>query len=80
MHLGCNKPVLYIPHSEGIQTIKEIMAIHRSPHDLLHSSYTVELLTVVLTNIYYEFNGAYYHQVSGTAMGTKLAPSYAICS
>ena len=40
-----------IPHNEGIQSIKEILAIYRTPNN--------------------------YHQVSGTAMGTKLAPSYA---
>ena len=32
---------------------------------------------MVLTNNHFEFNGMYYHQLSGTAMGTKLAPSYA---
>ena len=61
-----------IPHDEGIQSIKEILAIHRTPNSLPHNSYIIELLEVVLTNNHFEFN------VSGTAMGTKLAPSYAI--
>ena len=65
-----------IPHNEGIQSFKEIPAIHRTPNNLPHNSYIIELLEVVLTNNYFEFNGTYYHQVSGTAMGTKLAPSY----
>ena len=30
-----------------------------------------------MTNNHFEFNGTFYHQVSGTAKGTKLAPSYA---
>ena len=30
-----------------------------------------------MTNNYLDFNGEHYHQISGTAMGTKLAPSYA---
>ena len=60
-----------IPHNEGIQSIKELLAIH---------SYIVELLEVVLTNNYFDFNGKHYHQISGTAMGTKLEPSYANCT
>ena len=63
-----------IPHNEGIQAIKEILAIHRPPNDLPHNSYITELLEVVLTNNHFEYNGTFYHQVSGTAMGTKLAP------
>ena len=44
---------------------------------LPHNHYIIELLELVLTNNHFEFNGRYYHQLSGTAMGTKLAPSYA---
>ena len=62
-----------IPHSEGIQSIKEMLAIHKPPDTLPHNSYIIELLKLVLTNNHFEFN----HQPSGTAMGTKLAPSYA---
>ena len=66
-----------IPHNEGIQSIKEILAIHRTPNNLPHNSYIIVLLEVLLTNNHFEFNGKHYHQESGTAMGTKLAPSYA---
>ena len=62
-----------IPHNEGIQSIKEILAFHRTPNNLLHNSYIIELLEVILTNNHFEFNGTQSHQVSGTAMGTKLA-------
>ena len=65
-----------IPHNEGIQSIKEILVIHRPPSGLPHNSYIIELLDVVLTNNNFELNGTFYHQVSGTAVGTKLAPSY----
>ena len=65
-----------ISHNEGIQSIKEKLAIHRTPNNLPHNSYIIELLEVVLTNNYFEFNGTYYHHVSGTAVGTKLAPSH----
>ena len=54
-----------------------MLAIHRHINTLPHNSYIVELLEVVLTNNYFHFNGKNYHQISGTAMDTKLAPSYA---
>ena len=66
-----------IPHNEGIEAIKTMLAIHRPPGSKPHNSYIIELLELVLTNNHVEFNGNYYHQLSGTAMGTKLAPSYA---
>ena len=49
----------------------------KPPDSLPQNSYIIELSEVVLTNNHFEFNGKHYHQVSGTAMGTKLAPSYA---
>lgn len=36
-----------------------------------------ELMRIVLTKNYFEFNSKMYHQTHGTAMGTKMAPSYA---
>ena len=66
-----------IPHNEGIQSKKEFLAIYRHTNTLPHNSYIAELLEVVLTNNCFDFNGKHYHQISGTAMGTKLAPSYA---
>ena len=48
-----------------------------SVNALPHNSYIIELLQVVLTNNFFDFNGKHYHHKSGTAMGTKLAPSYA---
>ena len=70
--------ILYtnIPHNEGIQAIKEFLVIQRDINALPNNSYIIELLQVVLTNNYFDFNGRHYHQKSGTAMGTKLAPSY----
>ena len=65
------------PHMEGIQSTKEMLAIHKPPDTLPHNSYIIKLLELVLTNNHFEFNGEFYHQLSGTAMGTKLAPSYA---
>ena len=66
-----------IPHNEGIQSFKEKLAIYKPPDSLPHISYIIDLLELVLTNNHFEFNGKHYHQMSGNAMGTKLAPSYA---
>ena len=57
-----------IPHNECIQSIKEMLAIHKPPNSLPHNSYMIELFEVVLTNNHFESNGRHYHQVSGTAM------------
>ena len=54
-----------------------MLDIHKPSNSLPHNNYIIELLEVVLTNNHFEFNGKHYHQVSGTAMSTKLAPSYA---
>ena len=37
----------------------------------------IEMASFVLKNNLFEFNGNYKHQISGTAIGTKFAPSYA---
>ena len=39
--------------------------------------YILDLLKLVLHNMYFEFNGEHYLQISGTAMETLLAPNYA---
>ena len=36
-----------------------------------------QTLQLILNNNYFEFNGKYYLQTHGTAMGTPVAPSYA---
>ena len=66
-----------IPHNEGIQSTKEMLAFHKPPDSLPHNSYITELLELVLNNNHFELNGKHYHQMSGTAMGKTLAPSYA---
>ena len=54
-----------------------MLAIYRQPNEPPLNSYIIELLKVELENSHFDFNCKSYHQVSGTAMGTKLAPSYA---
>ena len=64
-----------IPHSECIQAISELLMVHRSPTELPHNSYVIDLQRVVSENDYIEFVGKYYHRVAGTEMATNLVPS-----
>ena len=57
--------------------LRKCWLFKKPPNSLPQNNYITELLKVVLTKNHFEFNGKHYHQVSGTAMGTKLAPSYA---
>ena len=43
-----------IPHNEGVQAIKEFVAIHRDINAPPQNSYIIELLQVVLTNNYFD--------------------------
>ena len=43
-----------IPHEQGIQAIKEMLAIHRPPNDLSYGSYITGLLNVVLNVRYFD--------------------------
>jgi hypothetical protein len=64
-----------IPHSDGIEASKEIWesrSVKIQPIDCL-----VTMPTMVLIKNNFTFNGDHYLQIHGTAMGTKIAPSYA---
>ena len=63
-----------IPHEAGLQALKELLGRRMdkkiSPIDL------VKMAAFALKNNYFEFNGEVKHQISGTAIGTKFAPTY----
>eukprot|EP00105_Crassostrea_gigas_P005310 XP_011418863.1 PREDICTED: uncharacterized protein LOC105322042 [Crassostrea gigas] len=64
-----------IPHDEGIEACREVWdsrAIQQPSTESL-----LKLLEHVLKLNNFMFNGEHYIQISGTAMGTKMAPSYA---
>jgi hypothetical protein len=64
-----------IPHEDGISACKEAWDSRYykdPPTDTL-----VELLSLVLKCNNFTFNEKHYLQIQGTAMGTKMAPSYA---
>ena len=51
-----------------------------TPHLLMKQTTTVvpDLMLFVLKNNYFHFNGIFYHQKRGLAMGSKLSPVLAI--
>ncbi|XP_071153604.1 uncharacterized protein [Mytilus edulis] len=64
-----------IPHADGIDACKEVWdsrPVKYPPTECL-----VKMLTLVLKKNNFTFDGDHYLQVNGTAMGTKMAPSYA---
>ena len=64
-----------IPNKEGITAVADQLRKHQTKTGI--SSYILDLLKLVLHNMYFEFNGDYFLQIGGTAMGTALAPNYA---
>jgi hypothetical protein len=64
-----------IPHDEGIEACRQAWDSRTNPD--IPTKYLVKLLTHVLKLNNFVFNGDHYLQTSGTAMGTKMAPSYA---
>jgi hypothetical protein len=66
-----------IPNEDGIAAIAKLL--NDSPDPDMPTPFLLKLLKLVLSKNYFIFNGEFYLQIGGTAMGTKLAPSYA-CS
>ncbi|XP_065424163.1 uncharacterized protein LOC135975776 [Chrysemys picta bellii] len=60
-----------IPHKDGLP------AIRNSIPDNVTANLVAELCDFVLTHNYFTFGDNIYLQVSGTAMGTRMAPQYA---
>lgn len=65
-----------IPHDEGLYALKEYFDSRPNPR-LPSSKFLLDLAEIVLINNYFTFNNKFYHQEKGTAMGTRMAPSYA---
>jgi len=70
-----------IPNDEGIQACTKSLQAHRRKSGLQdevpHTSSLMRLLEYVLTMNNFDFNSKHYLQVGGTAMGTRVAPSFA---
>ena len=64
-----------IPHNDGIQACSEFLDRRIDP--TIPTTRLCDLIRMILTHNTFTFNGKYYRQINGTAMGTKMAPSYA---
>lgn len=65
-----------IPHDDGILSLIDMYELHKQP-DTPDGHVVATLARLVLELNTFEFNNKYFRQVSGTAMGTKMAPNYA---
>ena len=63
-----------IPHDQGIQSVSK--CLDKSSHTI-SKDHILEMLNFVLTCNNFEFAGKNYLQINGTAMGTRVAPTYA---
>ena len=71
----------HIPHNEGLEAVKEaLMAFEGSQGQHWEGSFNEDIVAfteLVLKNNNFEFNDQHYLQKLGTAIGTRMAPSYA---
>ena len=65
----------HIPHDEGVQTMSKYLDLRDDKSVSKESLCT--LAEIVLKQNYLELGNNLYHQLSGTAIGTKFAPPYA---
>ena len=64
-----------IPHTDGIAAAEKYLNKRESQE--IPTQFLIKLMDFVLKNNNFSFNGQNFIQIQGTAMGTKMAPSYA---
>ena len=64
-----------IPHKEGLEALEKTLQNEDVPHNKIET--IIDFSKLVLTCNHLKFLGQHYLQMSGTSMGTKMAPSYA---
>ena len=68
-----------IPNNEGLTAARAALDTHRPQANIKPTNASlIGLLELVLTKNNFQFNGVNFLQVGGTAMGTKVAPSFAV--
>ena len=68
-----------IPNNEGLSTARIALDTHRPLTSIKPTNASlIRWLEMVLTKNIFQFNGNNYLQVGGTAMGTEVAPSFAV--
>ena len=68
-----------IPHNFGLEAISYWIDHHMPPEtpERIPKEIITNGLKFILENNYFTFDSKFYRQISGTAMGTKVAPTYA---
>ena len=66
-----------IPQEEGITTVCEAYEEFYQKNPPIPSKYLREMLSLILQENSFQFNGKDYLQTHGTAMGTKMAVAFA---
>ena len=64
-----------IPHEAGLTALKD--ALGNRENKSISTEDIIKMARFVLQNSYFEFNGIVKQQISGTAISTKFAPTYA---
>ena len=64
-----------IPHDEGLKVLQN--QYHKFIDKTVPTEDIIKMAEFVYKNNLFEFNSKFYKQVSGTAIGTKVAPLYA---
>ena len=64
-----------IPIEEGIKAFED--ALNNEKNRKIPTAFVIKLLRLVLENNIFEFNQEFWLQMLGTAMGTRVAPTYA---
>ena len=67
-----------IPQNEGIDTVcKAYDNFYKEPPHPIPTHFLREMLRLIPKENSFQFNGKHYVQIHGTAMGTKMAVSFA---
>ena len=66
-----------IPMNEGLHSAARALVHNRDRSEKPSTAELIQLLRMVLTYNNFEFNGDHYLQISGTVLGTCVAPSFA---
>ena len=73
--LDVNSLYTNIPHDEGMESCR--LFLETRPLLLPPTIYLIRMMELILKQNNFTFNNEHYLQVNGTAMGTRMAPSYA---
>ena len=66
-----------MPHNEGIDACRHFLNTRDRNAPSISTETLCDLIRLILTMNNFYFNSKHYLQTYGTAMGTRMAPSYA---